>query len=95
MENIGFNFTTQNTQIEGNLSLLNICVTGELEDFSRQSIKQTIKDNGGKFQSSVSSKTDILVSGINSGSKLRKAQELGIKILTEKEFIDMLENNNE
>ena len=39
--------------------------------------------------------TDILVSGINSGSKLRKAQELGIKILTEKEFIDMLENNNE
>ena len=70
MKNIGFDFTTQNTQIEGNLSLLNICVTGELEDFSRQSIKQTIKDNGGKFQSSVSSKTDILVSGINSGSKL-------------------------
>ena len=95
MENIGFDFTTQNTQIEGTLSLLNICVTGELEYFSMQSIKQTIKDNGGKFQSSVSSKTDILISGINSGSKLRKAQELGIKILTEKEFIDMLENNNE
>ena len=95
LENIGFDFTTQNTQIEGSLSSLNICVTGELEDFSRQSIKQTIKDNGGKFQSSVSSKTDILVSGINSGSKLKKAQELGVKILTEKEFIEILENNNE
>ena len=95
LEKIGFNFTTQNTQIEGNLSSLNICVTGELEDFSRQSIKQSIKDNGVKFQSSVSSITDILVSGINSGSKLKKAQELGVKILTEKEFIEILENNNE
>ena len=94
LENIGFEFTSQNVFIEGSLNSLNICVTGELEDFSRQSIKQSIKDNGGKFQSTVSSKTDILVSGINSGSKLRKAQELGIKILTEKEFIEMLEDNN-
>ena len=94
LENIGFEFTSQNVLTEGRLNSLNICVTGELEDFSRQSIKQSIKDNGGKFQSSVSSKTDILVSGINSGSKLRKAQELEIKILTEKEFIRMLEDNN-
>ena len=69
-------------------------MTGELEDYSRQSIKQLIKDNGGKFQSGVSSKTDILVSGVNSGSKLKKAQELGVEILTEKEFIKKLEENN-
>ena len=94
LENIGFEFNSQNTLIEGKLNSLNICVTGELEDFSRQSIKQLIKDNGGKFQSGVSSKTDILVSGVNSGSKLRKAQELGVEILTEKEFIKTLEENN-
>lgn len=94
LENIGFEFTSQNVLTEGRLNALNICVTGELEDFSRQSIKQSIKDNGGKFQSSVSSKTDILVSGINSGSKLKKAQELEIKILTEKEFIRMLQDND-
>ena len=95
LEDIGFEFNSQNTLIEGRLNSLNICVTGELEDFSRQSIKQIIKDNGGKFQSGVSSKTDILVSGINSGSKLRKAQELGVNILTEKEFIKLLEENYE
>ena len=94
LENIGFEFNSQNTLIEGKLNSLNICVTGELEDFSRQSIKQLIKDNGGKFQSGVSSKTDILVSGVNSGSKLKKAQELGVEILTEKEFIKKLEENN-
>ena len=94
LENIGFDFNSQNTLIEGKLNSLNICVTGELEDFSRQSIKQLIKDNGGKFQSGVSSKTDILVSGVNSGSKLKKAQELGVEILTEKEFIKKLEENN-
>ena len=94
LEDIGFEFNSQNTLIEGKLNSLNICVTGELEDFSRQSIKQLIKDNGGKFQSGVSSKTDILVSGVNSGSKLKKAQELGVEILTEKEFIKKLEENN-
>ena len=94
LEDIGFEFNSQNTLIEGKLNSLNICVTGELEDFSRQSIKQLIKDNGGKFQSGVSSKTNILVSGVNSGSKLKKAQELGIEILTEKEFIKKLEENN-
>ena len=94
LENIGFEFNSQNTLIEGKLNSLNICVTGELEDFSRQSIKQLIKDNGGKFQSGVSSKTDILVSGVNSGSKLKKAQELGVEILTEKEFIKKLEESN-
>ena len=94
LEDLGFNFNHNKTKNDGVLNSINICVTGELENFSRQSIKQLIKDNGGKFQSSISSKTDILVSGNNSGSKLRKAEELNIKILTELEFNNLLEGNN-
>lgn len=61
-------------------------VTGTLEHFSRDEIEGLIKQLGGKATGSVSKKTDYVVVGENAGSKLDKAQELGIKTLTEAEF---------
>jgi len=65
-------------------------VTGTLENFSRSEIKETIRNNGGKVSSSVSGKTDYVLAGKEAGSKLDKAKELGVKIINEKEFIEML-----
>ncbi|MFH0776431.1 MAG: NAD-dependent DNA ligase LigA [Patescibacteria group bacterium] len=66
-------------------------VTGTLENFSRQGIKDTIKKFGGKVASSISAKTDFLVAGENAGSKLKKSEELGIKVLSESEFQRLLD----
>lgn len=61
-------------------------VTGTLEKYSRDEIHEAIKANGGRVSSSISAKTDYLVAGAEAGSKLAKAQKLGVKILTEAEF---------
>ncbi len=67
-----------------------IVVTGTLENLSRQEIKQAIKDNGGKSSSSVSKKTDFVLAGKEPGSKLEKAQSLGVKVIREKAFLEMI-----
>ncbi len=74
------------------LAGMSIVVTGSLESFTRSEIKSFITDNGGKVSSSVSSKTDYLVIGEKPGSKLEKAQELNVKILTEDELISLTNN---
>ena len=65
-----------------------IVVTGTLVKFSRESIKELIHKLGGKAAGSVSKNTDFLVAGEKAGSKLTKAESLGIEVLTEDEFID-------
>lgn len=66
-------------------------VSGIFKNFSREGIKQTIEQNGGRNASSVSSKTDYLVAGEKPGpEKIAKAKKLGIKIITEEEFMEML-----
>ncbi len=67
-----------------------IVVTGTLENFSRQQAEQTIKEAGGKSASSVSKKTDFVLAGDNPGSKLDKAKKLGVKIINEKQFLEMI-----
>jgi DNA ligase (NAD+) len=67
-----------------------IVVTGTLENFSRQQIERAVKDNGGKTSSSVSKKTSFVLAGANPGSKLDKAKQLGIEVISEKEFIRMI-----
>jgi len=69
---------------------LNIVVTGSLVDFTRKTIKAYIQDNGGNVRSSVSKATDLLVCGENAGSKLDKAKENDIKIITEKELLALV-----
>ncbi len=68
-----------------------VVVTGSLAIMTRDEAKQQLKLLGAKVQSSVSSKTDILIAGEKAGSKLTKAQELGVKILNEGEFIALAE----
>jgi DNA ligase (NAD+) len=66
-------------------------VTGTLENFSRVGAKDAIKKFGGRVASSISNKTDFLLAGENAGSKLKKARELGINVLSESDFQKMLD----
>lgn len=81
----------ESTQVSNILQGKTIVVSGKFEHFSRDGIKQTIEDNGGKVGSSISSKTDYVVAGADMGpAKLEKATSLGITILSEDEFIQMI-----
>ena len=69
---------------------LTVVVTGSLEGFSRDSAKEAILVRGGKASGSVSKKTDFLVAGEAAGSKLDKAQSLGVPVLDEAGFTALL-----
>lgn len=68
-----------------------LVVTGTLETLSRSEAEALIVKNGGKASGSVSKKTSYVVAGAAAGSKLTKAQTLGVPVLTEQEFLAMLE----
>ena len=78
-------------KLKQTLTGLTIVVTGSLNDFTRDGASEAIIARGGKAASSVSAKTDFLVAGDAAGSKLDKAQELGITILDEAGFKLLLE----
>ena len=63
---------------------------GELKEFSRTDAENKIRELGGGFSSSVSKNTDFVVIGDNPGSKFQKAKQLGVKIIDEKEFLNMI-----
>ncbi len=65
-------------------------LTGSLESLSRNEAHKKIRMKGGSPSSSISKETDYLVAGADSGSKLTKAQKLGVKVISEKEFLAML-----
>ncbi len=65
-------------------------LTGTLPNLTRSEASKIIEDNGGKVSSSVSKKTDYVLAGEEAGSKLKKAQDLGVTILSEEEFCKML-----
>ena len=67
-----------------------IVITGSLENFTRQQIEQAIRQAGAKSSSSVSKKTDFVLAGSNPGSKLDKARKLGVRVIDEKEFMELL-----
>lgn len=72
------------------LSGKSIVVTGSLETMSRDEAKEAVREAGGDWVASVSKNTDFLVAGEKAGSKLGKAQKLGVKIIGEKEFLNLL-----
>lgn len=74
----------------GKFSGLTIVATGSLKQFTREGIEEAIIANGGKAAGSVSKKTSFVVAGENAGSKLAKAEELGVEVIDEDEFIRRL-----
>ncbi len=71
-----------------------IVATGTLENFSREQIKEAIVKAGGRAASSVSKKTDFVLAGENAGSKLAKAEKLGVKVISEQEFMRMITDSS-
>ncbi|MDO4916945.1 MAG: NAD-dependent DNA ligase LigA [Rothia sp. (in: high G+C Gram-positive bacteria)] len=80
----------RDASIERNLEGITVVVTGTLERFTRDSAKEAILLRGGKASGSVSKKTDFLVAGAAAGSKLEKAEQLGVKVLSEEGFEELL-----
>ncbi|WP_237208306.1 NAD-dependent DNA ligase LigA [Rothia nasimurium] len=80
----------RDTSIERNLEGLTIVVTGTLENYTRDSAKEAIIVRGGKASGSVSKKTSYLVAGAAAGSKLDKAEQLGVPVLDEAGFTALL-----
>ncbi|MHB8877524.1 MAG: NAD-dependent DNA ligase LigA [Myxococcaceae bacterium] len=67
-----------------------VVLTGALLEVTREQAKEEIERRGGKVSGSVSRKTDLVVAGEDPGSKLKKAQELGVRVVDEKGFLDLL-----
>ena len=92
LKSYGVNMTdSKNAVIDDKFYGLTFVITGSFENYKRNDIVELIEKHGGKASSSVSKKTSYLIAGEDSGSKLAKAETLGVKILNEQEFIEMLE----
>ena len=91
LEEAGVNMKTKKQESASNsLAGLTIVVTGTLPTFGRKEVQELIEKNGGKCTDNVSKKTSLLVAGEAAGSKLTKAQKLGIKIIDEAELLKMI-----
>ena len=89
----GVNFTGEKTARGDRFAGMTIVATGSLVKFSRKQINDLIESQGGRAAGSVSKKTSLVVAGENAGSKLKKAQELGVPVVTEDEFERMLQES--
>ncbi|MFI3226760.1 MAG: NAD-dependent DNA ligase LigA [Clostridia bacterium] len=87
------NLTQENTKTSDKFVGLTFVLTGSLEIFTRKQASDLIESLGGKASGSVSKKTSYVIAGEDAGSKLKKANDLGIPVLTEQEFKDMVEEN--
>ena len=87
----GVNFTAQQQVTDRRFAGLTFVLTGALSLFTREEATEKIEQCGGKAASSVSKKTSYVVAGENAGSKLKKANELGVPVLSEQEFLEMLQ----
>ena len=87
----GVNFESRSQITDRRFEGKTFVLTGALSLFTRDEATEKIESFGGKAAGSVSKKTTFVVAGENAGSKLRKANELGIPVLSEQEFLDMLQ----
>ena len=80
----------ENELIDDRFSNKTFVITGKLDKYSRDEVEKIIEKHGGKASSSVSKKTDYVLAGEDAGSKLTKAEGLGIKVISEEEFEEMI-----
>ena len=93
LKNYGLNMEEEEIQsIDNKFEGMTFVLTGTLDSLGRKEAEELIEKHGGKASSSVSKKTTYLVAGEASGSKLDKAQKLGVTILSEQEFLDLVNN---
>ena len=85
-------YTSTRTKEETVFTGKTVVLTGALTKYTRDEASLIIENMGGKTSSSVSKKTDYVLYGDNAGSKLTKAQALGVKLITEDEFEEMINN---
>ncbi len=90
LKNAGVKMTEEQAEGGGKFEGKTFVLTGTLENYTRNEAKALIEENGGKVSGSVSAKTSYVLAGEAAGSKLDKAQKLGIEIITEEEFKNML-----
>ncbi len=83
----------ENKTVRGAFSGKRVVLTGSLENFTRSKASELIEERGGTVSSSVSASTDLVIAGSEAGSKLEKAEKLGIEIIDENKFIEMLQSN--
>ena len=93
LKELGINPTSKAVAKSDKLGGKTFVLTGTLQNMTRDEASELIKLNGGKTSSSVSKKTDFVLAGENAGSKLDKAQNLGVIILTEAEFLEMIKED--
>ncbi len=87
----GVNMTDRTEKVDARFAGMTFVLTGALTKFTRDEATEMIELRGGKASGSVSKKTTYVVAGENAGSKLTKAESLGIPVLTEEEFLQMLQ----
>lgn len=88
----GVNIVYDNAASGEKFKGLKFVLTGTLENFSRLDAQKLIESEGGECSSSVSKNTDYVLAGENAGSKLDKATALGVKVISEQQFLEMLKN---
>ena len=97
LKDAGLNFELKQEAVNlnsGNLLGKTFVVSGVFQSFGREELKNTIKQNGGKVLSGISGKLDYLLAGEKMGpAKLKKAEDLGIEIISEQQFISMIEGD--
>ena len=90
LKNAGLNMESRRTLVDSRFAGMTFVLTGALTRFTREEAGEMIEQRGGKAASSVSKKTTYVVAGENAGSKLKRAQELNIPVLSEEEFLALL-----
>jgi DNA ligase (NAD+) len=92
LRDAGLQFTYQSTRKEGGpFEGFTFVLTGALPTLSREQAKDLIESAGGKVTGSVSRKTSYVVAGVDAGSKLTKAESLGLRIIDEVQLLDLLQ----
>ena len=86
----GIEFSQSSKQISQKFEGLSFVFTGTLKTLTRGNAKKIVESNGGRVNSSVSKNTNYVVAGESAGSKLEKAKSVGVKIISENEFMNLI-----